>query len=70
MTPKEISLKQALNKAYRLIKPKRPEMEAFKKNLITLLSQIDEKESEENVKIHLMNFLRDTFYNPTYVHIL
>lgn len=66
MTTKEISLKQALNKAYRLIKPKRPEMEAFKKNLITLLGQIDEKESEENVKIHLMNFLRDTFYNPTY----
>ncbi len=66
MTTKEISLKQALNKAYRLIKPKRPEMEAFKKNLITLLGQIDEKESEENVKIHLMNFLRDTFYNPTF----
>lgn len=66
MTLKEISLKQALNKAYRLIKPKRLEMEAFKKNLITLLGQIDEKESEENVKIHLMNFLRDTFYNPIY----
>lgn len=66
MTPKEINLKQALNKAYRLIKPKRPEMEIFKKNLITLLGQIDEKESEENVKIHLMNFLRDTFYNPTF----
>lgn len=66
MTPKEIRLKQALNKAYRLIKPKRPEMEVFKKNLITLLDQIDEKESEENVKIHLMNFLRDTFYNPIF----
>ncbi|MBL0305718.1 MAG: Eco57I restriction-modification methylase domain-containing protein [Chitinophagaceae bacterium] len=41
-------------------------MEVFKKNLITLLDQIDEKESEENVKIHLMNFLRDTFYNPIF----
>lgn len=33
MATKVISLKQALNKAYRLIKPKRPEMEVFKKNL-------------------------------------
>jgi hypothetical protein len=31
MTPKEIRLKQALNKAYRFIKPKRPEMEVFKR---------------------------------------
>ena len=67
MTLKEISLKQALNKAYRLIKPKRLEIEAFKTNLITLLGQIDEKESEENVKFHLMQFLRDTFYNPAHL---
>lgn len=67
MTLKEIGLKQALNKAYRLIKPKRLEMEAFKTNLISLLGQIDEKESEENVKIHLMNFLRDTFYHPAHL---
>lgn len=67
MTLKEIGLKQALNKAYRLIKPKRFEMEAFKTNLISLLGQIDEKESEENVKIHLMNFLRDTFYHPAHL---
>ena len=67
MTTKEISLKQALNKAYRLIKPKRPEMESFKRNLITLLGRIDEKESEENVKIHLMHFLRTTFYDPTHL---
>lgn len=67
MTTKEISLKQSLNKAYRLVKPKRPEIELFKKNLITLLGQIDEKESEENVKIHLMHFLRTTFYDPNYL---
>lgn len=53
MTTKEIGLKQALNKAYRLIKIRWPEMEAFKTNLITLLAQIAEKESEENVNIHL-----------------
>ena len=67
MTTKEISLKQSLNKAYRLVKPKRPEMESFKRNLITLLGQIDEKESEENVKIHLMHFLRTTFYDPAHL---
>lgn len=67
MTTKDISLKQALNKAYRLIKPKRSEMEAFKRNLISMLGQIDEKESEENVKIHLMNFMRDTFYHPAHL---
>lgn len=67
MTTKDLSLKQVLNKAYRLIKPKRLEMEAFKRNLIALLRQIDEKESEENVKIHLMNFMRDTFYHPAHL---
>lgn len=50
----EISLKKSLNKAYRLVKPKRPDIEVFKENLIKLLGQIDEKESEENVKIHLV----------------
>src|SRR5688572_15590440 len=66
MIYKEIPLKKALDKAYRLVKPGREEFEAFKKNLFILLNQIDEKETEENVKIHLMNFLRDTYYNPTY----
>ncbi|MBA3673366.1 MAG: Eco57I restriction-modification methylase domain-containing protein [Chitinophagaceae bacterium] len=63
----EISLKKSLNKAYRLIKPKRPDIELFKSNLIKLLGQIDEKESEENVKIHLMDFLKDTWYKQEYL---
>lgn len=63
----EISLKKSLNKAYRLIKPKRPDIELFKGNLIKLLEQIDEKESEENVKIHLMDFLKDTWYKQDYL---
>ena len=63
----EISLKKSLNKAYRLIKPKRPDIELFKGNLIKLLGQIDEKESEENVKIHLMDFLKDTWYKQDYL---
>jgi len=61
------TIKQSLNKAYRLIKPKRAHMEAFKGNLIHLLHGIDEKESEENVKIQLMDFLKNTFYHPDYL---
>ncbi len=62
-----LSIKQSLNKAYRLIKPKRAGMEAFKANLIHLLQGIDEKESEENVKIQLMDLLKNTFYHPDYL---
>jgi hypothetical protein len=67
MILQEISLKKSLNKAYRLVKPKRPDIELFKGNLMKLLSQIDEKESEENVKIHLMDFLKDTWYKQDYL---
>lgn len=67
MALQEINLKKALNKAYRLVKPKRPEIETFKTNLIKLISQIDEKESEENVKIHLMDFLKETWYKQDYL---
>jgi len=67
MILQEISLKKSLNKAYRLVKPKRPDIELFKGNLIKLLSQIDEKESEENVKIHLMDFLKDTWYKQDFL---
>lgn len=67
MKLQEISLKKSLNKAYRLIKPKRPDIELFKNNLMKLLGQIDEKESEENVKIHLMDFLKDTWYKQDYL---
>ena len=63
----EISLKKSLNKAYRLVKPRRPDIEVFKENFIKLLGQIDEKESEENVKIHLMDFLKDTWYKQDHL---
>jgi adenine-specific DNA-methyltransferase len=50
-----------------LVKPKRPDIEVFKGNLIKLLGQIDERESEENVKIHLMDFLKETWYKQDYL---
>ncbi|GAB2532512.1 DUF7149 domain-containing protein [Rufibacter soli] len=62
-----LTIKQSLNKAYRLLKPKRNDIERFKQNLIGLLGQIDEKETEENVKIHLMDFLKNTWYSPDFL---
>ncbi|KAA9338797.1 DUF7149 domain-containing protein [Adhaeribacter soli] len=63
----ELSTKKALNKAYRLVKPKPEQVKTFKAGLITLLGQIEDKESEENVKIHLIDFLKNTFYHPDYL---
>jgi adenine-specific DNA-methyltransferase len=67
MTIKETELISSINKAYRLVKPKRIDLDGFKANLLKLISLIDIKESEENVKIHLMDFLKNTFYNPNYL---
>ncbi|MCF8452905.1 MAG: type II restriction endonuclease, partial [Pedobacter sp.] len=67
MTISFIALKDSLNKAFRLIKPRRSDLNTFKSNLQLLLSHIDEKESEENVKIHLMDFLKNTYYHPDHL---
>ncbi|KAA5542324.1 hypothetical protein F0145_19025 [Adhaeribacter rhizoryzae] len=65
MTPTQPhSIKQSMSKAYRLIIPTCTGMEAFKNNLIHLLAGIDEKESEENMKIQLMDFLKIPFTTP------
>lgn len=63
----EISFKKALNKAYRLVEPKRHDIESFKGILIKLLGQIDEKKSEENVKIHLMDLIKEIWYKKGYL---
>ncbi|MBS7565390.1 class I SAM-dependent DNA methyltransferase, partial [Mucilaginibacter sp. Bleaf8] len=62
MTISFITLIQSLNKAYRLIKPRREDLDIFKVNFNKLLSRIDERETEENVKGHLADFLRSTYY--------
>ena len=67
MTINISELQASLNKAYRLISPLRKDLDHFKKNLKLLLSLIDEKESEENVKIHLMDFLKNTFFHPDHL---
>jgi adenine-specific DNA-methyltransferase len=66
MKLKPLSLKQSLNDAYRLMKPERTDIEKFKSNLKLLLSHINLKESEENMKGHVMDFLKNTYYNPDY----
>ncbi len=52
----------ALNKAFLKVKPNRPEIETFKKNLIGILDTIDEFESEEFHKNLVSDFLKNTYY--------
>ncbi|MCX6250895.1 MAG: Eco57I restriction-modification methylase domain-containing protein [Bacteroidetes bacterium] len=61
-----LSPRKALNKAYLKVKPLRSEIELFKKNLIGLLDGLDETESEEHNKNDLGDFLKNTFYHPTF----
>lgn len=67
MTINISELQASIDRAYRLISPLRKDIDLFKKNLQNLLSLIDEKESEENVKGHLTDFLKTTFYHPDYL---
>ena len=54
--------KQSLNKAFLKQRPVRSEIETFKNNLKILLSKVQAKESEENKKNHVRDFLLDTYY--------
>lgn len=66
MKLKQLTLKQSLNKAYRLIKPDRADIEKFKANFKLLLGHINPQESEENLKGHVMDFLKNTYFSPNY----
>lgn len=56
--------KQSLNKAFRLLKPKRASIEAFKGNLVHLLLQIRQDGNEAELKAYVREVLLDTFYEP------
>jgi hypothetical protein len=58
--------KQPLNKAFLKQPVARDSIESFKTNLQTLLSKINERESEEHHKNFALNFLKDTFYKTDY----
>lgn len=60
---KVINPRKALNKAFLKVKPNRNEIEKFKSNLIHLLDQINEKESEEFHKNLVADFLKNTYYS-------
>jgi len=63
------SPKQALNPAFLKQKPKRKEIELFKREFISLLNNIkntENKETEEHYKIDVMNFLNSVYYKDKY----
>ena len=62
MTTNSIKPIQALNQAFRKVKPNREEFDIFKHNLIELLDGINEKESEEFHKNLIADFLKKTYY--------
>jgi type II restriction/modification system DNA methylase subunit YeeA len=67
MINNKIKPRQALSKVFVRIKPIRNEFEIFKRNLITLLNQIDENEREEFHKNILTDFLKNTYYGADYL---
>jgi type II restriction/modification system DNA methylase subunit YeeA len=67
MINNKIQPRQALNKGFLRIKPIRNEFEIFKRNLITLINQIDENEREEFHKNILTDFLKNTYYGTDYL---
>lgn len=58
---------QAINKAYRQVKITTECFSKFQDNLRNLVSVINENESEENTKTHLMDFFKSTYYFPDYL---
>ncbi|MBN7810808.1 Eco57I restriction-modification methylase domain-containing protein [Algoriphagus sp. H41] len=66
MTEKFLKPKQALNPAFRKVKPNRSAIESFKANLIQLIDRINESESEEFHKNLVSDFLKKTYYDPSH----
>lgn len=66
MTEKYLKPKQALNPAFRKVKPNRSAIESFKANLIQLIDRINESESEEFHKNLISDFLKKTYYDPSH----
>lgn len=64
--PQSIAIKDALNQAYRKQKVRKSDIEHFTANLGQLLARVkhseERKESEENFKNLLSDFLKDTYY--------
>jgi Eco57I restriction endonuclease. len=66
MNLNKLTPRKALNKAFLKVKPNRSAIECFKNNLIKLIDQIDEIETEEFHKNIVSAFLRETYYGADY----
>lgn len=62
----QLKPRKALNKAFLKVKPSRSDIESFKKNLVNLIDQINEAESEEFHKNLVSRFLRETYYGSNH----
>lgn len=58
--------RKSLNKAFLKVKPKRSDIESFKTNLIQLIEQTNDTESEEFHKNLVSDFLKKTYYDPAH----
>jgi len=58
--------RKSLNKAFLRVKPNRSEIEVFKTNLIQLIDQTNDTESEEFHKNLISTFLKKTYYDPNH----
>ncbi|MDD2475002.1 MAG: Eco57I restriction-modification methylase domain-containing protein [Dysgonamonadaceae bacterium] len=66
MILKQLKPRKAINKAYLKLKPNRDDIEYFKTNLIKLLDNINDTESEEHHKNLITHFLNETYYKNTH----
>jgi len=66
MDSNPISPQNALNQAYRKVKPYRKDIEAFRENLLYLISQVDDAKDEENHKTEMRDFLKKTYFGEDY----
>ncbi len=58
--------RKSLNKAFLKVKPNRSDIEVFKENLIHLIDQTNDTESEEFHKNLVSDFLKKTYYDPNH----
>lgn len=58
--------RKSLNKAFLKVKPNRSDIETFKANLIQLIDQTNDTESEEFHKNLVSDFLKKTYYDPNH----
>lgn len=66
MNLNRLNPRKALNKAFLKVKANRNDIELFKTNLISLLDNINEAESEEFHKNLVSTFLNDTYYKSAH----